>query len=93
MPLLREGGMNVQLAFDLARAEDPIARLRALVVEDGMTESEAEAAVADAVAQLSRTTPPVAMKAQRCVCEHPAVFAAGLGSGTCALCGREPRRA
>ena len=88
--------MTDQLAFDLDAAmtsnqEQLIARFRAQVTEPGMTEEEIDAAAADARQRLE-AGPVAAQPAQPCVCERPMLFAAELGSGTCGLCGREPRR-
>jgi hypothetical protein len=66
-----------QLSFDLSSI-------------DVVPQAEAAAIVADFRARYS--TPPDATKPRPCICDHPLVFAAELGEGTCGLCGREPRR-
>ena len=85
-----------QLALDIDAAmpsneEELITTLRAQVAEAGMTEAEIDAAAADARQRLE-AGPVAARPAQPCFCEGPMVFAAELGTGTCGLCGREPRR-
>jgi len=86
-----------QLAFDFdAAAQDQdelVARIRANVTEDGMTEAEVEAALAGALEQLDLAAdgvPPA--EPRRCMCDHPLVFRDEFGDGRCGLCGKGPRR-
>ena len=73
--------MTEQLTFDLDALGDAL---------EDLPTAERAAIVADFRGRYS--TPPDATKPRRCICDHPLVFAAELGEGTCGLCGREPRR-
>jgi hypothetical protein len=77
-----------QLALDLDASE-----VRALVVEDGMSPEEAEAAVADALGQAGGK-PPEAPTPRPCICSNgPMLLISALAvDRRCARCGREPAR-
>ncbi len=84
-----------QLELDLVAATeaDLVDRVRAAVVEPGMTEQEAEAAIADALDQLG-VAPVAAAPARPCICDGGSLLLidALAADRRCARCGREPSK-
>jgi hypothetical protein len=91
-----------QLQLDFEHAENGngsldhdelVARIRAQIIERGMSDEEAAAALEDALARLGISRPTEATSARPCVCENGSLLLDALAvDRTCARCGREPRR-